>query len=171
MRKCCTPLFILFVVIMVIPAVPQKDAISVPFGYQKEPRVKEKERQTAATGLVSLKPPYEPWNRGGAKDKLSVQNAAFAIGQQVGVNYNREKSYKNTDPSCRSYITPDFENVPWREAMDAILAGPGLKWTIEDGEIVLVTEEQALKREQTAGHSLNFIHFSLDKVPFRGYTD
>jgi hypothetical protein len=151
--KRCTPLFILFIVVMVFLAAPHEDAIPVPFEYQKERKVEEKERQATEEALVSLKPPYEPFNWGGAKDRLSVQNAASAIGRQVGIHYNREKSSENTGLLCKRYITPDFENVPWREAMDGILAAPGLKWTIEDGEIVLLTDEQALEREQIV-HSL-----------------
>jgi tetratricopeptide (TPR) repeat protein len=114
---------------------------------KKKMKEMERYRQTHE-GLASLRPPYKPWNWSKEKNKISVHNAIYAITEQVGVYYNRDKSYKNTDPLCRRWITPDFKDVPWREAMDGTLAIPGLKWVMEDNEVILLKKEDYAKREQ-----------------------
>ena len=87
------------------------------------------------TRLVTLKPPYA--DRDGPRGKISLQYSVNLICRQAGIEYDWQQSAANTEPLCRQYVEPDFEDVPWAEAMEEILDPLGLAHTIENGKVVL----------------------------------
>ncbi len=108
----------------------------------------EAEQQPAEFGTATLKPPYSEWDwEKSGKGRLTVQNAVWAVAKQVGKGYNHEKSHDNTYPTCREWITPNFENKPWEQAIEDILAPFDLTYVIERRKIVLITVEDAARRE------------------------
>ena len=88
---------------------------------------------------VTLKPPYSLW-KGMDTDnsRITLQQAVTAVGQQVGIDYDWDTSYKNTNPVCRSWIYPVIEDMPFDDAMEKILLPRGLTYKIEDNRIVLM---------------------------------
>lgn len=100
-------------------------------------------------GLVTLKSPYAEWDwEKTGQGKLTVQNAAWAIGRQSGQGYAHDKSHDNTYPTCREWIRPSFKNKPWREALDEVLTPHGLTYFIEKNDIVLIRIEDAERRSR-----------------------
>ncbi|RJP24430.1 MAG: DUF4034 domain-containing protein [Candidatus Abyssobacteria bacterium SURF_5] len=143
-------LLIILPLIFLITSCSADKAANILLKYQKYRKARQyAERQKQVSeGLVTLEPPYKPWNWGNERTKLSVQNAVYAICRQVGVTYNREKSYTNTDPLCRMWVTPWIKDKPWREAIEEVLAPYDLTYIQENRQIVLMKKEDALKREQ-----------------------
>jgi hypothetical protein len=88
---------------------------------------------------VALKPPFSGWNpdKSDPEDRISAIDAVIAICRQANIQFDFEKSFDNTAPLCRQYVEPDFEDVPWAEAMEEILDPLGLAHTIEHGKVVL----------------------------------
>ncbi len=91
----------------------------------------------ALTKRVSLTAPYPESYKGARTDKMAVQYAVIAIAKQAGLAYNWDASYKNTNPTCRVWITPHIVNVPCQQALGEILGPKGLTYEIRDGKIVL----------------------------------
>ncbi len=73
-----------------------------------------------------------------ATKQASVQDVVRQLAAQVGLDYNFQKSFSQTDPLCRRYVNDvAIENRPCREALQAILGPLGLRYEIEDQAIVL----------------------------------
>jgi tetratricopeptide (TPR) repeat protein len=120
----------------------------------------QKKRQSAAQapgeqiarsdGLVTLKPPYTglKYDNNDPEPRISLQNAIDVIARQAGMSYNRSESFKNTNPLCRQWVYPDFENKPWKEAIEEVLAPFKLTYIMENNKVVLMKPEDALKFEQ-----------------------
>jgi hypothetical protein len=71
-------------------------------------------------------------------DQASVQDIVQNLAQQVGLKYDWEKSFKQTDPLCRRWVrNVAIKDKPCREALDQILKPVGLKYQVENGVIVL----------------------------------
>ena len=101
-------------------------------------------------GLVTLKPPYDDvkWNSNNPNDRISVQNAAQAVSIQAGLKYNYKRSLENTDPICRTWTYPDFENKQWKEALEEILSPHGLTYVLVHDELVLIKTVDLPKWEE-----------------------
>lgn len=87
---------------------------------------------------VTLQKPYPASYNGAPTDKISVQHAVIEVLKQAGLRYNWKESYKNTNPICRRWATPDIRDKPLREALVEILAPVGLEYDIRRKKLVLV---------------------------------
>jgi tetratricopeptide (TPR) repeat protein len=149
------------------------DLISALIGLQRarlKRVISESQNQSApVTGAVTMKPPYTEWTWDKDRtDKLSVQNTVWAITRQVGVGYNRSKSYRNTNPVCRKWTYPNFENKPWREAVEEVVTPFGLTYIMESRQVVLMKVEDAREREeQIAQLQSELANFLADLQPVK----
>ncbi len=105
--------------------------------------LKKKPQEQQEEYHIVLKHPYTEWDwEKAGKKRLTVQNAVWAVTKQAGVGYNRQKSYDNTDPICKTWIRPNIETNDWQEAVEEILAPVNLKYVVENGDVVLMTQKQ-----------------------------
>jgi hypothetical protein len=88
-------------------------------------------------GNVNITSPYPRDYPDAPTDRISVQYAVIAVARQVGIQYDWDPSFKNTDPVCRQWITPQIVRMPFPQAMEMILGPVGLTYTIINGKIVL----------------------------------
>jgi predicted Ser/Thr protein kinase len=73
-----------------------------------------------------------------AAPQASVQDIAQDLAEQVGLGYDRPKSFYLTDPLCRLWVTNvAISGKSCREALDQILKPVGLRYQLEKGTIVL----------------------------------
>ncbi|MGA2118743.1 MAG: STN domain-containing protein [Bryobacteraceae bacterium] len=72
-----------------------------------------------------------------------VQYVVSDLGQQVGLRYNWRKSYRHTRPLClRSLHNVVIEDEPFRQAIAEVLSPLGLRYRIENDEIVLYRQRR-----------------------------
>ncbi len=95
------------------------------------------EQPTAARETVTLTKPYPVTDKDAPTGKIAVQYAAIELCKQAGLQYNWEASFKNTDPVCRKWVSPEIRNKTFRDAMKALLDPVGLKYELREKEIVL----------------------------------
>ena len=70
--------------------------------------------------------------------KKSVQYIVIDLSAQVGLGYNWDKSFAQTDPECRRFVFDLLiKNLPFQKAMAEILDPVGLRYEIEAGKVVL----------------------------------
>lgn len=86
---------------------------------------------------VTLTKPYPTADKGAATDKIAVQYAVIELGKQAGLGYKWDESFKNTDPICRKWVTPDIKGKPFNSAMQELLDPVGLIYEVRGNEIVL----------------------------------
>ncbi|MGP8244077.1 MAG: STN domain-containing protein [Bryobacteraceae bacterium] len=73
----------------------------------------------------------------------SVQYVVVALGQEVGLRYNWKRSYRHTNPLCRRFLhNVVIEDEPFRQAIAEVLAPVGLRYRIENDEIVLYRQRR-----------------------------
>lgn len=71
-------------------------------------------------------------------DKKSVQYIVIDLAKQVGLDYNWDKSFAQTDPECRRWVSDvSIKDQRFDKAMASILDPVDLRYEIEDGKIVL----------------------------------
>src|SRR5579864_820909 len=71
-------------------------------------------------------------------DKKSVQYVVIDLAKQVGLGYNWDKSFSQTDPECRQWVTGvSITDQPFDKAMASILDPVNLRYKVEDDQIVL----------------------------------
>ena len=85
------------------------------------------------TKTVTLKPPYTIKSVDAPQGKLSARDVAMEVCRQVGVPYLDERSFG----SIRSWVYPDFENVPAHKALDEVLAPVMLTYRLTDDGLSL----------------------------------
>ncbi len=88
-------------------------------------------------GNVTLVPPYAPAQPGERTDRISVQYAVIAVANQVGLGYDWDISYKNTNPVCRQWIAPVIVRKTFPHALEMILGPVNLTYTVWNGKIIL----------------------------------
>ncbi len=86
---------------------------------------------------VTLTQPYPASYEGAPTNRISLQYAVIELARQVGLGYDWDTSYKNTNPTCRNWVYPNFRGIPFGNAMDKLLAPEGLMYNIVDGQVVL----------------------------------
>lgn len=87
---------------------------------------------------VTIAPPYPMAYPGAREDQISVQYAVRMIGEQVQLRYDFEASLRNVGESARRWVAPEFRDVPFAEAMRALLNPLGLRYEVVADTIVLV---------------------------------
>ena len=71
-------------------------------------------------------------------EQTSVQDVVQALVEQVGLRYDRPKSFSQTDPLCRRWVNQvAIHGTPCREALDEILKPVGLGYKVDRGTVVL----------------------------------
>jgi len=73
-----------------------------------------------------------------ATGQKSVQYIVIDLAKQVGLGYNWQKSFAQTDPECRRWVRDVYiKDKPFREAIEGILRPVGLRYQVENDVIVL----------------------------------
>jgi hypothetical protein len=73
-----------------------------------------------------------------ATEHKSVQYVVLDLAAQVGLGYDFEKSFAQTDPDCRRWLDNlVIERQPFEKAMAQILNPLGLRYAVEGGKVVL----------------------------------
>jgi serine/threonine protein kinase len=73
-----------------------------------------------------------------ATARASVQDIVQNLAQQVGLGYNWQESFDQTDPVCTQWVrNVAIEGKSCRAALDQILRPVGLRYQLEKGTIVL----------------------------------
>jgi hypothetical protein len=93
----------------------------------------ETERPAAplAAGLLDRKISY-------SSGKKSVQYIVIDLAKQVGLGYNWDKSFAQTDPECRRFVEHvSIKKQPFGKAMARVLNPVGLRYRVEGGQVVL----------------------------------
>ncbi len=73
-----------------------------------------------------------------SSDKKSVQYIVIDLAKQVGLKYNWNKSFAQTDPECRRFVFDvSIRNQPFGKAMAKILDPVNLRYQVEGDEVVL----------------------------------
>lgn len=71
-------------------------------------------------------------------DKKTIQYIVVDLAAKVGLGYNWQKSFSQTDPLCRKFVSSvSITNQPFDKAMRKILGPVGLRYEVEDGRVVL----------------------------------
>ena len=71
-------------------------------------------------------------------DKASVQDVVRSLAGHAGLKYNFRISFEQTDPVCRRFLEAVIiEEAPLATAMHRVLDPIGLRYEIEDGQVVL----------------------------------
>jgi len=71
-------------------------------------------------------------------NQASVQDVVQTLAHQVGLGYDWQKSFAQTDPLCRRWVTNVvMEGKSCREALDEVLGPLRLRYQLQRGEIVL----------------------------------
>ncbi len=86
---------------------------------------------------VTLVPPYASVPNHDPDGRISVQYAVIEIAKQVGLEYDWETSFKNTDPECRTWIRPKIKNKSCHKALEKILKPVRLTYSVNYGKIVI----------------------------------
>ena len=103
-------------------------------------------RYAVEDGAVVLYPATDARQPGGVLARTvnyfsaqkSVQYIVIELANLVGLGYNWEKSFAQTDPECRRFVNDvAIKNQPFDKAMAAILNPVGLRYLIEDNRVVL----------------------------------
>jgi len=145
-------LIVVFTLIPLLPSCGTDEQSSDSVISRKVKQKKSDETQTSQKPpkdrRVTLKPPYREWGwRGPASEaKLTIIGAISAVTKQAGIGYRRSISYENTYPTCIEWVHPDFENKPWKEAVEEILEPFDLAYVMASGDLVLMTPRDAEKR-------------------------
>ena len=71
-------------------------------------------------------------------EQKSVQYVVIDLAKMVGLGYNFQKSFEQTDPECRRWVRNlSIKNKPFEKVMKQVLGPVGLSYTIEDDKVVL----------------------------------
>lgn len=79
-----------------------------------------------------------------ATKEASVQDIVQDLADQAGLKYGRERSRSQTDPLCRKWVqNVTIDGKTCRQALEQILKPVGLRYQVENGEIVLSRQTEA----------------------------
>jgi hypothetical protein len=92
--------------------------------------------------IVLDRDPNPPRGTGALLDYASagktVQYVAIDLAEQVGLGYDFNKSFAQTDPDCRKYVgSVVIQQQTFDAAMTQMLDPLGLRYQVEDGKVVL----------------------------------
>jgi len=73
-----------------------------------------------------------------ASEQASVQDIVQNLAGQVGLGYDWQKSFTQTDPLCRNWVrNVAIEDKTCNEALEQVLKPVGLHYQVEKGVLVL----------------------------------
>ena len=65
-------------------------------------------------------------------EQASVQDIVQSLVEQVGLRYDRQKSFAQTDPLCRQWVlNVAIEGKTCNEALEQVLKPVGLEWPLD----------------------------------------
>jgi len=85
-------------------------------------------------------PPAGLWDRriSYSTGKKSVQYIVIDLAKQVGLGYDWNKSFAQTDPDCTRFVFGlSIDNQPFEKAMARVLKPVNLRYQVENGQVVL----------------------------------
>jgi hypothetical protein len=166
-----------------IAAQPAKPPAVVPPANHQSPQRRSGQRTrklaVAATATLALlaagwfllhNPDQRPLERKVtyAAAQASVQDIARDLAYQVGLGYDWQKSFAQTDPLCRQWVSNvAIEGKSCRAALDQMLKPVGLRYQVENGTIVLSRLPAASVSAATSPgeHKLQAARAALRSVP------
>lgn len=78
-----------------------------------------------------------------ATEPASVQDVVQSLAGQVGLKYDWQKSFTQTDPLCRQWVrNASIDGQPCHEALEQVLKPFGLRYQLDAGVIVLSRQDQ-----------------------------
>ncbi|HTY88197.1 MAG TPA: protein kinase [Candidatus Acidoferrum sp.] len=78
-----------------------------------------------------------------AAQQASVQDIVQNLAEQVGLEYDWQKSFAQTDPLCRQWVrNVTIEGKTCRQALEQILKPVGLRYQVENGVLVLSRQDE-----------------------------
>ena len=108
--------------------------------------------------------------------QASVQDIVQTIAAQAGLAYNRQKSFDQTNPDCRRWVTDiRLQQFSFGAAMRQLLQPGGLTYQIEEGAVVLYRDPNpprgagALVSYAAAGKTAQYIALELAAQVGLGY--
>jgi hypothetical protein len=103
--------------------------------------------------------------------RVSVQDAARTAAREAGLGYNWQKSFDQTNPACRTWVnTPPARSVPFAVAIQQILDPVGLRYEVENGEVVLYRAADPLSRKITYLTAQKSVQYVGDRPGATGRT-
>ena len=78
--------------------------------------------------------------------QASVQDIVRSLAEQVGLKYNWQKSFDQTDPLCRQWVrNVTIDGKTCQQALEQILKPVGLRYQVEDGVLVLSRQDEGMQ--------------------------
>ena len=78
--------------------------------------------------------------------QASVQDIVQSLAEQVGLRYDWQKSFDQTDPLCRQWVfNVAIEGKTCDEALEQVLKPVGLRYQVEKGVLVLSRQAKAIE--------------------------
>ncbi|HXR04228.1 MAG TPA: STN domain-containing protein [Verrucomicrobiae bacterium] len=75
--------------------------------------------------------------------QASVQDIVRSLAELVGLKYNWQKSFDQTDPLCRKWVwNVTIDGKTCQQALEQILKPVGLRYQVEDGVLVLSRQDE-----------------------------
>jgi hypothetical protein len=102
----------------------------------------------------------------------SVQYVVIDLAAKVGLQYDWDKSYAQTDPECRQFLdNVSIQDQSFDQAMAKVLSPVGLRYLVEDGKVVLYRVQRAAKliNYSTDKKSVQYVVIDLAKQVGLGY--
>jgi serine/threonine protein kinase len=76
-------------------------------------------------------------------EQASVQDIVQSLAEQVGLRYDWQKSFAQTDPLCRQWVrNVAIEGKTCNEALEQVLKPVGLRYQLEEGVLVLSRQDE-----------------------------
>lgn len=119
--------------------------------------------------VVTLMPPYPEMYPGGDTGRMSVQYAVMYLSKEAGLGYDFKRSFANTDPLCRRWISPRVEKQECHEALTSLLSPLGLDYRLNGKTLFLVKRSQVTKEGSPDYRRPGST--GSDATPFTGITD
>ena len=86
---------------------------------------------------VTLITPYPESYYGAETERMELEYAVFELAKQALLGFNFYESRENIGALASKEVQPDFRGVPLRQALDALLAPHGVRFRLNNDEIVL----------------------------------
>jgi C-terminal processing protease CtpA/Prc len=87
-------------------------------------------------------------------EQASVQDIVQSLAEQVGLRYDRQKSFTQTDPLCRQWVrNVAIEGKTCNEALEQVLKPVGLCYQLEAGVLVLSRQAKGTHPPQSGASS------------------
>jgi beta-lactamase regulating signal transducer with metallopeptidase domain len=81
-----------------------------------------------------------------SSQQASVQDIVRNLAEQVGLKYDWQKSFNQTDPLCRRWVwSVTIDGKTCQQALEQILKPVGLRYQVDDGVLVLSRQDEGMQ--------------------------